>query len=185
MSPNPLLGVVLHWLGGLSSRASIAVQERAALVLGDFLAHRWRVLLDHRAVAVRELAHARSLARPRLDIGIDLVLVLVLGRDVGIGGLTFGLVMRYLGLSLGMAVALGLTTVIGTLGPPIFHGTIGAIASATSGQITLVGVVITLTGMAIVANAGGARSVRSARRRSARASRIQSAQGTRDRGVSG
>ena len=34
-----------------------------------------------------------------------------------------GLTMRYLGLSLGMAVALGLTMVIGTLGPPIFRGT--------------------------------------------------------------
>jgi L-rhamnose-H+ transport protein len=39
----------------------------------------------------------------------------------GFGGLTFGLTMRYLGLSLGMAVALGLTTVIGTMGPPIFR----------------------------------------------------------------
>ena len=41
------------------------------------------------------------------------------GAMWGFGGLTFGLTMRYLGLSLGMAVALGLTTVIGTLGPPI------------------------------------------------------------------
>jgi L-rhamnose-H+ transport protein len=36
----------------------------------------------------------------------------------GVGGLTFGLTMRYLGLSLGMAVVLGLCAAFGTLMPP-------------------------------------------------------------------
>jgi L-rhamnose-H+ transport protein len=76
----------------------------------------------------------------------------------GFGGLTFGLTMRYLGLSLGMAVALGLTTVIGTLGPPIFHGTMGEIAAKTSGQLTLLGIVITLVGIVVVARGGAAKS---------------------------
>ena len=40
----------------------------------------------------------------------------------GVGGLTFGLTMRYLGLSLGMAVVLGLCAAFGTLIPPIFRG---------------------------------------------------------------
>jgi len=40
----------------------------------------------------------------------------------GIGGLTFGLTMRYLGMSLGMAVVLGLCAAFGTLMPPIFAG---------------------------------------------------------------
>ena len=40
----------------------------------------------------------------------------------GLGGLTFGLTMRYLGMSLGMAVALGYCAAFGTLMPPIFHG---------------------------------------------------------------
>jgi L-rhamnose-H+ transport protein len=75
----------------------------------------------------------------------------------GFGGLTFGLTMRYLGLSLGMAVALGLTTVIGTMGPPIFHGTLGEIASRPSGQLTLLGIVVTLMGIVVVARAGSAK----------------------------
>ena len=41
----------------------------------------------------------------------------------GIGGLTFGLTMRYLGLSLGMAIVMGLCAAFGTLMPPIFNGT--------------------------------------------------------------
>lgn len=38
----------------------------------------------------------------------------------GLGGLTFGLTMRYLGMSLGMGVALGFCAAFGTLIPPIF-----------------------------------------------------------------
>jgi len=79
------------------------------------------------------------------------------GAMWGFGGLTFGLTMRYLGLSLGMAVALGLTTIIGTMGPPIFHGTLGAIAATTSGQLTLFGILITLAGIVVVARAGHAK----------------------------
>ena len=44
------------------------------------------------------------------------------GAMWGLGGLTFGLSMRYLGMSLGMAVALGYCSAFGTLMPPIFHG---------------------------------------------------------------
>ena len=65
--------------------------------------------------------------------------------------------MRYLGLSLGMAVALGLTTVIGTMGPPIFRGTLGELAASTSGQVTFFGIVVTLLGIVIVARAGKAK----------------------------
>ncbi len=40
----------------------------------------------------------------------------------GFGGLTFGLTMRYLGMSLGMAMVLGYCAAFGTLMPPIFDG---------------------------------------------------------------
>jgi hypothetical protein len=56
-----------------------------------------------------------------------------------------------------MAVALGLTTVIGTLGPPIFHGTLGELAATTSGQVTFFGILVTLAGIVIVAKAGRAK----------------------------
>ena len=40
----------------------------------------------------------------------------------GVGGLTFGLTVRYLGLALGTAMALGYCAAFGTLLPPIFNG---------------------------------------------------------------
>jgi L-rhamnose-H+ transport protein len=39
----------------------------------------------------------------------------------GIGGLTFGMSMRYLGLSLGLSVALGFCSAFGALVPPIYR----------------------------------------------------------------
>jgi L-rhamnose-H+ transport protein len=72
----------------------------------------------------------------------------------GFGGLTFGLTMRYLGMSLGMAMALGLTMVIGTLGPPVFRGTLGALAQTSSGWVTFTGIALALVGVIIVSRAG-------------------------------
>jgi L-rhamnose-H+ transport protein len=79
------------------------------------------------------------------------------GAMWGLGGLTFGLTMRYLGLSLGMADALGLTMVIGTMGPPIFRGTVGELAVTTGGQVTFIGIALALIGIVIVARAGRAK----------------------------
>ncbi len=72
----------------------------------------------------------------------------------GIGGLTFGLTMRYLGMSLGMALALGLTATFGTLVPPIYFGKFYLLISQTSGLVTLGGVLICLIGIAITGRAG-------------------------------
>ena len=84
----------------------------------------------------------------------------------GLGGLTYGLTMRVLGLSLGTGVALGYCAAFGTLVPPIFKyfkpdyfvfagsPSIAEIAKSTSGQVTLAGVGVCLVGIAIAALAG-------------------------------
>jgi len=73
----------------------------------------------------------------------------------GLGGLTFGLAMRYLGLSLGMAIALGLTAAFGTLMPPLFSGELlSTLIWSFHGQIILLGLVVCLTGIAVIGRAG-------------------------------
>ena len=72
----------------------------------------------------------------------------------GLGGLTFGLTMRYLGLSLGMSVALGYTAVFGTLVPPIFHGQFMQLLAQRSGVIILIGVAICIAGIVLAGAAG-------------------------------
>src|SRR5512134_3252528 len=73
----------------------------------------------------------------------------------GLGGLTFGLTMRYLGMSLGMAVALGYCAAFGTLMPPVFRGEfVGKVLLTASGQVILCGVGVCLLGIAIAGMAG-------------------------------
>jgi L-rhamnose-H+ transport protein len=80
----------------------------------------------------------------------------------GIGGLTFGLSMRYLGLSLGMSVALGLCSAFGALVPSIYYifnpkpGSQSLIdmVGNTSGQIVLLSVIVCLIGIGICGKAG-------------------------------
>jgi len=155
MDANPLLGVFFHWLGGLSSASFYVPYKRIR-------AWSWEILWITGGIFSWLIA-------PWLFASIqthDLIGVLsrtpgdiwfwcwFWGAMWGLGGLTFGLTMRYLGLSLGMAVALGLTTVIGTMGPPIFRGTLGALFATTSGQTVFLGIAITLVGIVIVAQAG-------------------------------
>jgi L-rhamnose-H+ transport protein len=86
----------------------------------------------------------------------------VMGLLWGIGGLTFGLAMRYLGLSLGMAVALGFTSAFGSLIPPIYRDLFGGNAGQTfsamlgsrGGLIILGGVLVCLLGIAVCGRAG-------------------------------
>ena len=72
----------------------------------------------------------------------------------GIGGLTFGLAMRYLGISLGMAVALGFCAAFGTLIPPIYYGTFSTLVQTSSGLIILAGVMVCLIGIGFCGKAG-------------------------------
>ena len=73
----------------------------------------------------------------------------------GFGGLTFGLTMRYLGMSLGMAMVLGYTAAFGTLLPPIFRGVFATEVWGThSGQVILLGVAVCLAGIVCAGSAG-------------------------------
>ena len=75
----------------------------------------------------------------------------------GIGGLTFGLSMRYLGMSLVYAIALGFCAAFGTIIPPIYDGSIGDLIASISGVTTLGGVAVCLAGIAICGWAGVAK----------------------------
>jgi L-rhamnose-H+ transport protein len=63
--------------------------------------------------------------------------------------------MRYLGLSLGMAIVMGLCAAFGTLMPPIFSGTfVSQVLGTTSGRVILFGIAVCLAGIAIAGLAG-------------------------------
>lgn len=80
----------------------------------------------------------------------------------GIGGLMYGLGMRYLGMSLGNSVLLGFTSAFGALVPSIYYNivrtpgktTFNELLTTSWGRIVLAGVVICLLGIYICGRAG-------------------------------
>lgn len=80
-------------------------------------------------------------------------MTLLYGALWGIGGLTFGLSMRYLGVALGQSLALGTCAALGTLLAPVFTGH----AADLTGSV-IIGVVVTLVGIAIIGLAGHMKS---------------------------
>jgi L-rhamnose-H+ transport protein len=161
---NPFLGVLFHWIGGLAS-GSFYVPYRGVkrwswetywLVGGLFswliVPVLFAVMMTNDLVGVLRQQSFPTLAWTYL-----------FGALWGFGGLTFGLTMRYLGMSLGMGVALGYCAAFGTLLPPAMKAflpaipvpeTIGQVAATPAGQVTLAGVVVCLLGIAVAALAG-------------------------------
>lgn len=87
----------------------------------------------------------------------NLWMTILFGVLWGVGGLTFGLSMRYLGVALGQSIALGTCAGLGTIMGPVllnmFFPELKALESLTFAVI--MGVVITLIGIAIIGVAGG------------------------------
>jgi L-rhamnose-H+ transport protein len=72
----------------------------------------------------------------------------------GVGNVSYGLTMRYLGLSLGIGIAIGTTLAVGTLMPPFLHGDFLFLFTSRSGWVNLAGIVTALIGVAVVTYAG-------------------------------
>jgi L-rhamnose-H+ transport protein len=156
MTPNPLLGVLFHWIGGFAS-ASFYVPYKGV--------RRWSWEVFWLAggivswiIAPWVLAGVRTenllgvlSATPRQT----LFWCWLFGSLWGLGGLTFGLTMRYLGISLGTAVALGLTAAFGTLIPPLVSGELfRTLIRTEGGLVVLGGVALALFGIVVVGMAG-------------------------------
>jgi L-rhamnose-H+ transport protein len=79
-------------------------------------------------------------------------LAILFGALWGVGGLTFGLSIRYLGVALGQSIALGFCAAFGTLIPPIVAGE--NLFSTHAGILTLAGVAICVAGITVIGYAG-------------------------------
>lgn len=90
----------------------------------------------------------------------NVFMTILFGILWGVGGLTFGLSMRYLGVALGQSIALGTCAGLGTIMGPVllnaFFPELNALDSLTFAVIT--GVVVTLLGIAIIGVAGAMKS---------------------------
>ena len=81
------------------------------------------------------------------------LLTMMFGVLWGVGGLTFGLSMRYLGVALGQSIALGTCSALGAILGPVLTGRAADLTSAV-----IIGVIVTLVGIAIIGVAGAMKS---------------------------
>ena len=156
---NPFLGVFFHWLGGLAS-GSFYVPYRFVRrwswevywLCGGFMS--WIIAPWVLAFLLTKGLLPTLTATWQIEPG-SMCWAFLFGMMWGVGGLTFGLTMRYLGMSLGMAVALGYCTVLGSLMPPIFKGEfVSVILSSPAGWVNLFGLGVCVLGIALAGAAG-------------------------------
>ncbi len=155
MGPNPFLGVFFHAAGGFAAGSFYIPYKRVRewawesywIVGGVFS---W--IIAPWVVAFLTVPDVLGIFRAAPMS--SLVWSYVFGILWGVGGLTFGLSVRYLGMSLGYALALGFCAAFGTLIPPLFNGEFDEMLQTNSGLAILAGVVVCLLGIAICGLAG-------------------------------
>jgi len=155
ITSNPLLGVALHAVGAFFAATCYTPQKRVKrwswqtywLTQAAFC---WFLLPIIGAMAtIPELAAVLREAPPEAMLQSFL-----LGAAYGIGGTAFGVSIRYIGFSLTYAIAVGLSSVLGTLIPPIVQGTLGATLSKPGSEWIVAGIVVGAIGIAAAGWAG-------------------------------
>ena len=158
-----VLGIVFHFIGGFASGSFYLPFKKVKnwswesywLVGGLFS---WLIIPPLAAgLTVPSFASVISVT-PSSVIG----LTYFMGILWGVGGLTYGLGIRYLGMSLGNSVTLGYCAAFGALIPPIYYSlnhvdgkvSFHELVDSPGGRLVLLGVVVCLAGIAICGYAG-------------------------------
>ncbi|CAN5352964.1 L-rhamnose/proton symporter RhaT [soil metagenome] len=158
-----LLGIIFHFIGGLASGSFYTIfkgvkkwsWESYWIVGGVFS---WLIVPPLAAyLTIPGFADIiRATDQPTFW------LTFAMGLFWGIGGLTYGLGIRFLGMSLGNSVILGYCAVFGSLIPPLFYNffpregkiSMTQMLSTTGGSLVLLGVLVCLIGIFICGRAG-------------------------------
>ena len=156
---NPILGVILHAIGGLAAASFYIPYKKVRhwawetywLSQGFFS---WLVMPIVMAwITTPNLG--RVLAHSPVK---NMLFSYFFGVLWGVGGLTFGLSMRYLGISLGMSLALGFCAAFGTLIPPVYatmvYGDPLTLFTTIPGWTVFAGVTICFAGISVCCYAG-------------------------------
>ena len=152
---NPLLGVALHAVGATFAATCYTPQKQVRgwswqtywLTQASFC---WFLLpIVGAALTIPDLAAVLREA-PREAMGR----AFLLGAAYGIGGTAFGISIRYIGFSLTYAIAVGLSSVLGTLIPPLLKGTLGTTLEKTGTGWVMAGIALGTLGIALAGWAG-------------------------------
>ena len=155
IASNPLLGVALHAVGATFAATCYTPEKRVKgwswqtywLTQASFcwfllpILGAWLTIPDLLTV-LREA--------PRSAMWSSFLL----GAAYGIGGTAFGISIRYIGFSLTYAIAVGLSSVLGTLIPQLVKGTLGATLQKPGAEWIIAGIIAGAVGIASAGWAG-------------------------------
>ncbi|MEN6309031.1 MAG: L-rhamnose/proton symporter RhaT, partial [Anaerohalosphaeraceae bacterium] len=155
MTANPMLGIAIFTLGGLAGavfylpfkKVKNWAWESYWLVYALFA-----LLIVPWVLALAQSPNVLSVLKASPTN--VLTYCFICGVGWGIGGLTWGLMIRYLGVGLGLAIGCGLCSAAGTLIPPILAGNLSSLYGTRAANMSLVGVVVSIVGIVLVGMAG-------------------------------
>jgi L-rhamnose-H+ transport protein len=158
-----LLGVIFHFIGGFASGSFYIPFKKVKgwawesyWIIGGLFS--WLIVPP--LAAYLTIPHFGSIISSA-DFSV-LKWTYIMGLLWGIGGLTYGLGVRYLGVSLGSSIILGLCSIFGALIPSVYYDvfpvagkdTITTLFTNTWGQWVLVGLLVCIIGIIICGKAG-------------------------------
>jgi L-rhamnose-H+ transport protein len=155
MQPNPAVGVMIFVLGGLAGAIFYLPFKKVKSWAWESY---WMVYAVFGLVVVPWVL-ALTTSPNVLNVLREtpqktLIYCFACGAMWGVGGLTWGLMIRYLGVGLGLAIGCGLCSAAGTIIPPIISHKFAALVSDAAGKASLVGVAVSLVGIILVGMAG-------------------------------
>jgi len=154
-STNPGLGTVIFVLGGLAGAVFYLPLKKVKNWAWESYWLFWAVFAL--VVVPLILAFATSpnwLAVLRQSPPREVWYCYACGMAWGFGGLTWGLMIRYLGVGLGLALGCGLCSAAGTVVPPLLKGQFTPLFRTPAGHASLAAAVISLVGIILVGMAG-------------------------------
>jgi L-rhamnose-H+ transport protein len=161
-----ILGVIFHFIGGFASGSFYMPYKK---VKGWHWESFWIIGGLFSWLIVPPIAAYLTIPGfgdiIRNSSGFVLSSTFIMGLLWGVGGLTYGLGVRYLGVSLGSSIILGLCSIFGSLIPSVYYyfnptagkDTIADLVGTSWGRLVILGLIICVIGIVICGKAGASK----------------------------
>jgi len=152
---NPALGILIFALGGLAGAVFYLPLKKEKNWAWESYWLFWALFaLLIVPIALALIKSPNTFSVLQAAPSKELWYCYLCGAAWGFGGLTWGLMIRYLGVGLGLAMGCGLCSAAGTIVPKILKGEFGQLFQSNAGIASFVGVLVSLFGIVLVGLAG-------------------------------